>query len=150
MDVCCSHDGHRHLCSLQHDGINMLPCGGGRFHLIEQVQTVMLVRMIKEEGVRVFILDVVHKGEMTPFGLWASPPIEDCVFRYCDLGSCGIIEVDLLVIIDCHVAGFDNLDSTEKRVADKGWDDVDTARRFLQIGVQLVIMVAAAVAPLGR
>jgi hypothetical protein len=44
---------------LQHDGVNVLPCGGGRFHLVEQVETVMLVWMIKEEGVRVFVTDVV-------------------------------------------------------------------------------------------
>ncbi len=45
---------------LQHDGVDVLPCGDGRPHLIEQVQTVMFVGMIKEEGVRVFIPDVVH------------------------------------------------------------------------------------------
>ncbi len=48
------------------------------------------------------------------------------------------MEIDLLVIIDCRVAGFDYYDSTEEGVADKGWDNVDTASRFLQIVVQLV------------
>ena len=31
---------------LQHDGVDVLPCGGGRFHLVEQVETVMLVQMM--------------------------------------------------------------------------------------------------------
>ncbi len=72
---------------LQHDGINVLLCGGGRFHLVEQVETVMLVWMIKEEGVRVFIADVVNEGDMSQLGPWASPPFEDCICRYCDFGG---------------------------------------------------------------
>ncbi len=60
---------------LQHDGIDVLPCGGGRFHLVAQVETVMLVQMIKEEGVRVFIADVVYKGDMPQFGSWACHPL---------------------------------------------------------------------------
>jgi hypothetical protein len=47
---------------LHYDGIDVLPCGGGRFPLDERVETVMLVRMIKEEGVCVFIADIVYKG----------------------------------------------------------------------------------------
>jgi hypothetical protein len=39
----------------------------------------MLVRMIKKEGVRVFIADVVNKGDTPQFGPWASPPFEDCI-----------------------------------------------------------------------
>jgi hypothetical protein len=39
----------------------------------------MLVWMIKEEGVRVFIADVVNKGDMPQFGPWALPPFEDCL-----------------------------------------------------------------------
>ncbi len=64
---------------LQHDGVDVLPCGGGRFHLVVQVETVMLVRVIKEEGVHVYIVDVVNKWDMPQFGPWASPPFEDCV-----------------------------------------------------------------------
>jgi hypothetical protein len=56
---------------LQHDGIDVLLCGGGRFHLVEQVETVMLVHMIKEEGVCVFIAGVVNKEDMPQFGPWA-------------------------------------------------------------------------------
>ncbi len=48
---------------LQHDGVDVLPCGGGRSHLVEQVETVMLVWMIKEEGVHVLIVDVVKEGD---------------------------------------------------------------------------------------
>jgi hypothetical protein len=60
----------------------------------------MLVQMIKEEGVHVFIADVVNKD--TPqLGLWALPPFEDCVCQYRDFGGCGIVEVDLIVIIVC-------------------------------------------------
>ncbi len=61
----------------------------------------MLVRMIKEEGVHVFIPDVVHEEDTPQFGPWASPPFEYYVCQYCDLGGCGIVEIDLLVIIDC-------------------------------------------------
>ncbi len=85
---------------LQHDGVDVLPCGGGRFHLVEQVETVMLVWMFKEEGVCVFVVDIVNKGDMPQFSPWASPPFEDCICRYYDFGGCGIVEVDLLVIID--------------------------------------------------
>ncbi len=53
-------------------------------------------------------------------------------------GCCGIVEIDLLVIIDCCVAGVNHFDSTKERVAYKGQDDVDTASRFPQIMVQLV------------
>ena len=53
-------------------------------------------------------------------------------------GVYGIVEVDLLVIIVCRVAGFAHFDSTEERVANKGRVDVDAALRFLQIVVQLV------------
>jgi hypothetical protein len=95
----------------------------------------MLVWMIKEEGVRVFIADVVHEGDTLQFGLWALPPFEDCICRYCDFSGHGIVEVDLLVIIDCCVAGFGHFDSIEERAANKGWDDVDTAHRFPQIVV---------------
>jgi hypothetical protein len=98
----------------------------------------MLAQMIKEEGVRVLIVDVVNKGDMPQFGTWALPPFEDCVCQYCDFGGRRIVKVDLLVIIDCHVASFDHFDSTEERVANKGWDNVYTACRFLQIVVQLV------------
>jgi hypothetical protein len=35
----------------------------------------MLVWMIKEEGVRVFIVDVVNEGDKLQFGPWASPPL---------------------------------------------------------------------------
>jgi hypothetical protein len=98
----------------------------------------MLVRMIKEEGVRVFIADGVNKGDTPQFGPWASPPFEDCVCQYCDFGGHGIIEVDLFVIMECHVAGHDHFDSTDERVANKGRDNFDTACRFLQILVQLV------------
>ncbi len=45
---------------LQHDGVDVLLCDSGRLHFAEQVQTVMFVWMIKEEGVRVFIRDAVH------------------------------------------------------------------------------------------
>ncbi len=98
---------------LQHDGVDVIPCGGGRFHLVECVEAVMLVWMIKEEGVRVFIVDVVNEGDTPQFGLWASPPFEDYVCRYCDCGCPGIVEVDLLVIIYCCVASFNHFDSTE-------------------------------------
>ncbi len=47
---------------LQHDGVDVLPCGGGRSHLVERVETVMLVWMIEEEGVHVFVVDAVNKG----------------------------------------------------------------------------------------
>ncbi len=123
---------------LQYYGIDVLPCGGGRFHLVEQVETVMLVWMIEEEGVRVFVVDVVNEGDMPQFGPWASPPFEDCVCQYCNFGGCGIVEVNLLVIIDCCVASFDHFDSTEERVANKGRDNVDAASRFPQIVMQLV------------
>ncbi len=85
-----------------------------------------------------FIVDIVNKGDPPQFGLWALPSFEDCVCQYRDFGGCGIVEVDLLVIIDCHVAGFNHLDSTEERVANKGQDNVDAACRFPQIMVQLV------------
>ncbi len=98
----------------------------------------MLVWMIKEEGVCVFITDVVNKGDTPQFGPWALPPFEDCVCRYCDFGGRGIVEVDLLVIIDCCVASFNHFDSTEERVANEGRDNVDAASRFPQIVVQLV------------
>jgi hypothetical protein len=98
----------------------------------------MLVRIIDEEGVRVFIADVVNEGDTQQFGLWALPPFEDCICRNHDFEGCGIVEVDLLVIIDCHVVGFDHFNSTEERVDDRGRDDVDAACRFLQIVVQLV------------
>ncbi len=135
---------------LQHDGVDVLPCGGGRLHLIEQVQTVMLVQMIKEEGVCVFILDVVHKGDTPHFGPWASPPFEDCVCQYCDLGGCGIVEIDLPVIIDCCVAGFDHFDSAVEEVVDKGWEDVTLQAGSRRLWYNLWIMVAAVVAPFGR
>ncbi len=64
---------------------------------------------------------------MPQFDPWASPPFEDCVCQYRDFGGPGIIEVDLFVIIDCHVAGFDHFDSNEERVANKGQDNVDAA-----------------------
>ncbi len=90
----------------------------------------MLVWMIKEEGVHVFVVDVVNEGDMPQFGSWALPPFEDCVCRYCDFGDRGIIEVDLLVIIDCCVTSFNHFDSTEERVANEGRDNVDAASRF--------------------
>jgi hypothetical protein len=68
---------------LHHDDVDVLLCGGGKLHLVEQVQTVMLVQMIKKEGVRVFILDVVHEGDTPQFGPWASSPLEDCICQYC-------------------------------------------------------------------
>ncbi len=123
---------------LQHDRLDVFPCGGGRFHFVKQVETVMLVQMIKEEGVCVFIADIVYEGDTPQFGPWASPPFEDCICQYCDFGGHGFVEVDLLVIIDCCVAGFNHLDSTKERVANKGWDNVDTACRSPQIVVQLV------------
>jgi hypothetical protein len=98
----------------------------------------MLVRMIKEEGVRIFIVDVVNEGDMPQFGPWALPPFEDFVCQNHDFGGRSIVEVDLLVIIDCYVASFNHFDSTEERVANKGWDNVDAACRLLQIVVQLV------------
>ncbi len=64
---------------LQHDGVDVLPCGGGRFYVVEQVETVMLVQMIKEEGVRVFFADIVNKGGTPQFGPWALAPFEYCV-----------------------------------------------------------------------
>ncbi len=93
--------------------------------------------MIKEEDVRVFIANIVNKGDTPQLGPWASPPFEDCIFQYCDFGGCCIVEVDLLVSIDCCVAGFNHLDSTEE-IANKRRDNVDAARRFPQIVVQLV------------
>ncbi len=83
-------------------------------------------------------MDIVNKGGAPQFGPWASPPFEDCVSRDRDFGGHGIVEVDLLVIIDCHVTSIDHFDGAEERVANKGWDDVDTACRFPQIVVQLV------------
>ncbi len=44
-----------------------------------------------------------------------------------------MIKVDFLVIIDCRVAGFDHFERLEERVANKGWDNVDTACRFPQM-----------------
>jgi hypothetical protein len=98
----------------------------------------MLVQMIKEEGIHVFIADVVYKVNTPQFGPWASPPFEDSVCQYCDVGGHGIIGVDFLVIKDCCVAGLNHLDSTEERVANKGWDNVYAACRFPQVVVQLV------------
>ena len=115
---------------LQHDGVDVLPCGGGRFHLVEQVETVMLVWMIKERVSCIFVVDVVNDGDMPQFGPWALPPFEDCICLYCDFGGCSIIEVDLLVIIDCCVASFNHFDRTEERVANKGRNNVDAASRF--------------------
>ncbi len=98
----------------------------------------MLVQMIKEEGVCVFIANIVNEGDTPQFGPWALPPFEDCVCQYHDFGGCGIVEIDLLVIIDSRVAGFNHLGSIEERVANKGWDNNDAAYRFPQIVVQLV------------
>ncbi len=123
---------------LQDDGVDVLPCVGGRFHLEEQLETVMLVQMIKEEVVHVFIADVVNKGDTPQFGPWALLPFEDCIYQYRDFGGHSIIEVDLLVIIDCCVASFNHLDSVEESVANNGRDNVDAACRFPQIVVQLV------------
>jgi hypothetical protein len=81
---------------------------------------------------------VYDKGDTPQFGPWALPPFEDCICQYLDFEGRGIVEVDLLVIIGCRVAGFDHFDSTEERVANKGWANVDTVCRFLQIVVQLV------------
>jgi hypothetical protein len=53
-------------------------------------------------------------------------------------GGRDIVEINLLVIIDCSIAGFNYFDSTEERVANKGWDNVDAVCRFLQIVVQVV------------
>jgi hypothetical protein len=122
----------------QHDSIDVLPCGGGRLHLVESVQTVMFVQVIKEEGVRVLNLDVLHKGDTSQFCSWALPPLEDCIGQYYDLGGCGIVEINLVVIIDCCLASFDHFDSTEEGIADEGWDNVDTVSRLLRIVVQLV------------
>jgi hypothetical protein len=80
----------------------------------------MLVWMIKEEGVRAIITDVVNEGDTPQFGPWALPPFEDCDCQYCDFGGRGIVENDLLVIIDCRVANFGHFDTTEERVSDKG------------------------------
>jgi hypothetical protein len=80
----------------------------------------MFVRMIKEEGVRVFILDVVNERDSPQFGPRALPPFENCACQYCDLGGRSIIEIYLLVIIDCHVVGFNHFESNEEGVADKG------------------------------
>ncbi len=66
---------------VQHDGVDVLPCGGGRFHIVEQVETVMLVQMIKEEDDRIFIADIVNEGDTPQFGPWALPPFEDCICR---------------------------------------------------------------------
>jgi hypothetical protein len=44
---------------LQHDGVDVFPCGGGRLYLVDWIQTVMHVRMIKEEGVHVLCF---HSG----------------------------------------------------------------------------------------
>ncbi len=98
----------------------------------------MLVQMIKEEGVHVSIADGVNEGDTPQFGPWALLPFEDYICQYHEFGGCGIVKVDLLVIIVCHVAGFDHFDSTEERVANKGQDNVDAACRFLQIVIQLV------------
>ncbi len=75
---------------------------------------------------------------MPQFGPWASPLFEDYIRQYFDLGGLGTVEIELLVIIDCRVVGFDHFDSTEEGVAHEGWDNVDTASRFLQIVVQLL------------
>jgi hypothetical protein len=72
---------------LQHDGDDVLPCGGGRFYLVEQVETVVLVWMIKEKGVRVFFADNVNKEDMPQFGPWALPPFKDCICQYYDFGG---------------------------------------------------------------
>jgi hypothetical protein len=56
----------------------------------------MFVWMIKEEGVRVFIADVVNKGNMPQFGPWALPPFEDCICQNRDFGGHGIVEVNLV------------------------------------------------------
>jgi hypothetical protein len=76
--------------------------------------------MIKEEGVRVFIPDVVHQGETPQFGPWPSPLFENGFCRYCDFCGRGIADIDLLFIIDCSVAGFDHFYSTEEGVAHEG------------------------------
>jgi hypothetical protein len=81
----------------------------------------MLVRMIKEEGVRVFIANIINKGNTPQFGPWTLSPFEDCVGQYHDFGGRGVVEINLLVIIDCCVASFDHFDSTEERVTNKGW-----------------------------
>jgi hypothetical protein len=94
--------------------------------------------MIKEEGVCVFIPDGVHQCDTPQFDPWASPPFENGFRQHCDLGGRGILEIDLLVIIDCRVASFDHFDSAEEGFAHKGWDNVDTTSRFLKIVVQLV------------
>jgi hypothetical protein len=124
---------------LYNDTLDVLvPCGGGRLNFVEQVQKVMFMWMIKEESVCVFIPNVVHQGHTPQFGPWALPPFENGFCQFCDLGGGGIVEIDLLVIIDCGVASFDHFDSTEEGVAHEGRENVDTASRFPQIVVQLV------------
>ncbi len=135
---------------LQHDCVAVLPCGGGRFHLIEQVETVMLVWMIKEEGVRVFAADIVNEGDMQQFGPWALPPFEDCVCQYCDFGGCGIVEVDLLVIIDCCVAALTILTVLRRELPTRDGIMLTLQAGSLRLWCNLWIMVAAAVTPFGR
>ncbi len=110
---------------------------------------VMLVWMIKEEGVHVFILDIVHKEDTPQFCPWALPPFEDCVCQYCDFGGRGIVEVDLLVIIDCHVAGI-ILTVLRRELPTRDGAMLTLGAGSCRLWCNLWIMVAAAVAPFGR
>ncbi len=99
----------------------------------------MLVRMIKEKGVCVSLQTLSTRGTHHCLAHGHCHPLRiasaDTVR---DLSGCSSIEVDLLVIINCRVAGLNLLDSTEERVSNKGQDNVDAVSRFPQIVVQLV------------
>ncbi len=60
------------------NSLDVLLCDCGGLHIVGRVQAVIFVRMIEEESVRVFILDIIHQGYMPEFGLQASPPFENC------------------------------------------------------------------------
>ena len=95
--------------------------------------------MVKEEGVSILVSDSGHKGDtpkLSPRRAYA--PSEDSCLRYTDHGRCGIVKIDLDVIVDGSIYSLDHVYGAEERVAHEGWDNVDGVCWFAQYVMQFV------------
>ena len=64
----------------------MHPRDGCGFHSVRQVQTIVPVGMVKEEGVSILVANGGNQGDLSEFGPGALIPSEDSRLWYADLG----------------------------------------------------------------
>ncbi len=89
------------------------------FDGVRGVEAVLTGWMIQDEGVCVEVGDEGDQGDMPKVHAGASPSFENRIHQDRDFSGARVVEVNLVLVIDGHVARFSKFAGAEEQVANQ-------------------------------